>query len=138
MNLTIEAQLDEIQAKIESGGYVSEAASATGWRGADVMIAEEMTDEIRDWVGDQPLVIDLQVLPAMRRAVITEYALELSWLFQELGAVFYDELDYISKYDFFGGLAVRALNCIQEDDGEPDCEKLLLTALGWSRNFRSR
>ncbi len=138
MNLTIETQLDELQAKIESGGYADAAAGARLWRGADVMIATEMTDEVRDWLGDQPLVVSMQELPAMRRAVITEYARELSWLFHELGGIFIDELDFVSKYDFFGGLAVQALNCLNESPVPPDCGDLLLDVLDRSRGFRSR
>lgn len=103
MEQTIETGIDEIQEMIESGKYASEAAGAGFSQGADVIISDVMTEELRAWLGDQPLVISFQTLPAMRRVVITRYARELSWLFHELGKLMTDQLDFVSKYDFFGG-----------------------------------
>jgi hypothetical protein len=135
VNQAIDSQLDELKEKIEDGGYIGRAAETPLWRGADVMISPEMTEEIRNWLGNQPLVIGFQQLPAGRRALITPHARELSWLFRQLRRVFIDKLDYVSKYDFFGGLAVRAHNCIQEQGGDPDCDILLKAVLEWSRGF---
>lgn len=138
MNQVISEELDKLQAEIESGRYAREAATATKWRGADVIIATEMDEEIANWLDNQPLVISFQELPAMRRAVITEYARELSWLFHKLARVFQGELDYVSKYDFFGGLAQAAIACLDQSDDECDCRQLLLAVLDDAWQFNSQ
>jgi hypothetical protein len=42
------------------------------------------------------------------RYVVTEHALELSWLFESLWRSFSGVLDYATKFEFFGRLANRA------------------------------
>lgn len=134
---TINRQLDELRASIERGKHEREAADIRLWCGADVMISPEMTGEIREWLGDQIEMVNFQELPAMRRAVITPHARELSWLFQKLGDIFIDELDHVTRYDFFGGMAQKAINLKAGSDNEPCCEALFEVALEWARAFHN-
>jgi hypothetical protein len=49
--------------------------------------------------------------------VVTEYSLELSWLFEELRDIFYSEslIDGCSKIEFFGRLANAAIRFLEKD-----------------------
>lgn len=49
--------------------------------------------------------------------VVTEYSLELTWLFERLRDAFYAEerLDGNSKIEFFGRLAVAANTCLERE-----------------------
>jgi hypothetical protein len=68
------------------------------WGGADVIITK-----------NKPRKSNNSFYPAPR-FVITEYSLELSWLFEELRDAFYSEslIDGYSKIEFFGRLANTA------------------------------
>lgn len=79
------------------------------WGGADVVITREEPVLNPDGFYPDP------------RFVVTEHALELSWLFEQLYAVFRDSkmIDYCTKYEFIGRLANAALRCL---DGQPDAD----------------
>jgi hypothetical protein len=64
------------------------------------------------------------------RYVVTEHALELSWLFEELRDAFYAEqrLDGCSKIEFFGRLANAANRCIKKA-GDPSSNNLCAAVL---------
>ncbi len=105
------------------------ARSCKEWGGADVIISSCMSEEIRAWLGDNRLVISLQQSERRRRAVITPYARELSWLFGELGAAFGDMIDHVSKYDFYGALAQSAIDFLAAHGNQAQCSEMLKTVL---------
>ena len=135
MEQEILKRLDELQQKIDSGEFAAEATSVEEWGGADVIISTRLTDRIKEWQGDQPVVISFQETGPQRRAVITEYSKELSWLFYELGGIFAEEIDYVSKYDFYGLLAQSALDYLDAYKGKIKCDQLLTAVLDMARSF---
>jgi hypothetical protein len=135
MRQEIPKELDELQQKIESGDFVREARSVKQWGGADVIINRRLTDQIKKWQGDQPLVISFQETEPRRRAVITEYSKELSWLFYELKAIFAGEIDHVSKYDFYGLLAQSALDYLDAHKENVNCGQLLTAVLDMAKSF---
>lgn len=114
--------------KIENCEYVIKSKRTEEWGGADVIISKEMTPEIERWLGDQNIVISFQSTAPMKRAVITKYSRELSGLFIQLGDIFLDDLDFVSKYDFYGMLAQAAIDSL-ENNQDIKCNKLLLNVL---------
>jgi hypothetical protein len=135
MRQEIPKKLDELQQRIESKDFVSEARSVKQWGGADVIISRRLTDSIKEWRGDQPVVISYQETEPRRRAVITEYSKELSWLFYELKAIFAGEIDHVSKYDFYGLLAQSALDYLDAHKGKVKCDQLLTAVLDMAKSF---
>jgi hypothetical protein len=135
MRQEIPKKLDELQQRIESGDFVSEARSVKQWGGADVIISRRLTDSIKEWRGDQPVVISFQEIEPRRRVVITEYSKELSWLFYELKAIFAGEIDHVSKYDFYGLLAQSALDYLDAHKGNVNCDQLLTAVLDMAKSL---
>jgi len=107
----------------------------TLWAGADVVINKSMTKNLKKWVGEQPLVISLQDSFPERRVVITKHALELSWLFIQLKRLYRLRIDYISKYDFYGELAEKAIEIINETNDECSYQELLYEVLRVSKIY---
>lgn len=107
----------------------------TLWAGADVVINKSMTKNLQKWVGEQPLVISLQDSFPERRVVITKHALELSWLFIQLKRLYRLRIDYISKYDFYGELAEKAIEKINETNDECSYQELLYEVLRVSKIY---
>lgn len=134
MNERINNELKNLEEKIISGDFVSEAQKARLWGGADVIIEKRMTPRTKRWLGDQPLVISFQQFAPRRRAVITPYARELSWLFSQLRDIYSRQIDYISKYDFFGLTAQTAMD-YHENNPETNCKELLLAVIEGCRKF---
>ena len=127
--------LVELKQKIQSGQFADEARAAKEWGGADVIISRRMTDRIKEWQGDKSVVISFQETEPRRRAVITEYSKELSWLFYELKANFAGEIDHVSKYDFYGSLAQSALDYLDASKADPKCNELLNAVVDRARSF---
>lgn len=100
-----------------------------------MIIAAEMNDSIKDWIGSQPLVISFQKTAPRRRLVLTGYSRELSWLFFELKAIFYNKLDYITKYDFYGSLAQAALDYLEKNGGNVVLKEMLLEVIYTAKRF---
>ncbi|MDR4496997.1 MAG: hypothetical protein MRK02_03585 [Candidatus Scalindua sp.] len=128
-------KLDELEQKINSEDFFSEVNSLKEWGGADVVISNRLTSDIKKWLGDQPLVISLQKTEPRRRAVITEFSKELSWLFYQLRDIFAEEVDYISKYDFYGLLAQAAIDYLEVNQGNAKCNELLNAVIDKARSF---
>ena len=105
------------------------------WSGADVVIAEKASKDLKNWIGNQPLVISFQVSEPMRRLVITQHAIELSWLFIQLRELYRNRIDYLSKYDFYGELAQKAIDIIQETEDECSYQELLFEVLRLSKIY---
>jgi len=105
------------------------------WGGADVIIAEKVTKKLKDWLGNQPTVISFQVSVPRRRLVITRHAKELSWLFIQLRELYTGRIDYVSKYDFYGELAQKAIDVIHESNDECSNQELLFEVLRLSKVY---
>ena len=71
----------------------------------------------------------------MRRLVITQHAIELSWLFIQLRELYRNRIDYLSKYDFYGELAQKAIDIIQETADECSYQELLFEVLRLSKIY---
>ena len=104
------------------------------WGGADVIIAPSITKELKEWLEDQPIVISNQKTIPKRRLVITEYWKELSWLFDQAKVILADQIEYITKYDFYGGMADASIRFIENHE-EYEAEELLLAALWEVRRY---
>lgn len=138
MNQEISYRLDELQRKIKSKVFLDEASSIKEWGGADVIICSRLKESIKKWLGDQPLVISFQKTEPRRRAVITKFSKELSWLFYQLRDVFAGEIDYISKYDFYGLLAQAAIDYLETKQENAEYDQLFYSVLDKARSFPKR
>ena len=112
--------LDHLERRIQKGYYLGTFEHIKLWGGADVIISSDLTPRIEKWVDDQPTVLSLQTLKPARRAVITRYASALSWLFYELKYIFSSSIDFISKYDFYGMLALSAKEYIANNENHDE------------------
>jgi hypothetical protein len=128
-------QIEDLQMRIENTDISVEAKTAEEWGGADVIIQQTLDADIEEWLGDQPAVIALQSTEPRRRAVITEHSRELSWLFYELSEVFSQEIDYASKYDFYGLLAQSAIDYLANNEDAQGAGGLLLAVLNASKGL---
>jgi hypothetical protein len=135
MKLDLLRQIGDLKQRIETTDISMEARDAEEWGGADVIIQQTLDADIEKWLGDQPTVISLQSTEPRRRAVITKYSRELSWLFCELGDVFSEEIDYASKYDFYGLLAQSDIDYLANNKNSQDARGLLLAVLNALRGF---
>ena len=105
------------------------------WSAADVIITEQINDTHKAWLGNQPLVISFQQFDSMKRLVVTKHAFELSWLFIQLREFYSGRIDHISKYDFYGELAQKAIDTINFTNDEISYEELLLAVLRQSKVY---
>ncbi|BBO16659.1 conserved hypothetical protein [Candidatus Brocadia pituitae] len=128
-------QIEKLEQKIKTTDISAEARTVKEWGGADVIIKERLDRDVKNWLGNQPLVISLQNTEPRRRAVITNCAKELSWLFYQLKGIFFERIDYISKYDFYGLLAQSAIDHITKSKETQDAKPLLLAVLNTAKGF---
>ena len=135
MELKINEKLNELEERVRTRDIAKEAKGTEEWGGADVVIAAEMNESIKDWIGSQPLVIGFQKTAPRRRLVLTRHSRELSWLFFELKAIFYDKLDYITKYDFYGLLAQAALDHLEKSGEKAAMREMLLEVIETAKGF---
>lgn len=135
MDKEILEKIWDLEKAVKTADIAKLAEGTEEWGGADVVIAAQMTKEMEEWIGSQPMVISFQRTAPRRRLVLTRYSRELSWLFFRLKDIFYDRLDYISKYDFYGLLAQAALDHIEKNDGKADLKGLLLDVLAAAEEF---
>ena len=71
----------------------------------------------------------------MRRVVVTKYAIELSWLFIQLRELYYERINSVSKYDFYGELAQKAIDQVNETDNKCSADELLFEVLRTSKIY---
>jgi hypothetical protein len=135
MNKELIEKLDSLELKIESRNIVKEANSIMEWAGSDVIISSQLNDAIKEWFGDQFAVITLEKTEPRRKAVITEFSKELSWLFYQLKDIFAGELNYISKPVFFGMLAQTSIDYLEMNKEDVKCDQLLFSVLDKARSF---
>ena len=135
MNKELIEKLDSLELKIESRNIVKEANSIMEWAGSDVIISNQLNDAIKEWFGDQFAVITLEKTEPRRKAVITEFSKELSWLFYQLKDIFAGELNYISKPVFYGMLAQTSIDYLEKNKEDVKCDQLLFSVLDKARSF---
>jgi len=135
MNQELVEKLDYLERKIWSGNIVREANSIMDWAGSNVIISSQLNDSIKEWFGDQFSVITLEKNEPRRRAVITEFSKELSWLFYQLKDIFAGELNYISKPVFYGMLAQTSIDYLEKNQEDVKCDQLLFSVLDKARSF---
>jgi hypothetical protein len=133
MNLSIQKQLEMIEKQILEGNVNTLARDVENWGGSDVIISDSLDESLKQWLEDQPIVISSQVNEPRRRVVITKYSKELSWLFYQLRDIFYEKLDHISKYDFYGSLAQSALDYLSDNVGDEELTDLLNAVIDTSK-----
>ena len=125
--------MDALKKEIRKYKYLDDIDNVEEWGGADVIISATLTDRIKNFIVNQPTVINLdfespQFIPVGNRVVITKHSKELSWLFYKLKEVFRNYIDFTSKFQFYGMLAVAAQNQLH-DDQKCEAIDLLLTVL---------
>ena len=133
----INEDIKEIAMADEEIQYHVENAQRWGhyWGGADVLINTRLLKKHKEWLGNQPLVLSFQPTSPMRRVVITKYAVELTWLFIQLRELYYERIDSVSKYDFYGELAQKAIDVVNETDNKCSVEELLFEVLRTSKIY---
>ena len=133
----INEDIKEIAMADEEIQYIVENAQRWGhyWGGADVLINTRLLKKHKEWLGDQPLVLSFQSTLPMRRVVITKYAVELTWLFIQLRKLYCERIDSASKYDFYGELAQKAIDVVNETDNKCSVEELLFEVLRTSKIY---
>lgn len=138
MNQKLIERLDYLERKIWSGIIVREANAIMEWAGSDVIISSQLNDTIKGWFGDQFPTITLEKTEPRRRAVITEFSKELSWLFYQLKDIFAGELNYISKPVFYGMLAQTSIDYLEKNKEDVKCDQLLFSVLDKARSFSNK
>ena len=135
MNEDINRKIDFLKQRIDSGSFLKGPRLKTEWGGADVVIRNKLHEKTLKWLGRQNIVLSFQKNEPRRRAVITEFSKELSWTFIRLRNIFSGNLNYISKYDFYGSLAQAAIDYIEDSGEHTECKQLLYVVLNAARNF---
>jgi len=128
-------QIEDLKIRIKTTDISKESRNVKEWGGADVIIKRTLDTDTEKWLGDQPLVISFQSIEPRRKAVITKYSNELSWLFNQLKNLFSEKIDYISKYDFYGLLAQSAIDYLTKNEEVQDAKGLLLAVLNTAKGF---
>lgn len=134
-NIRIFNALDHLDARIATEDITAIAAGTRPWGGADVIIARRMTRNLKEWLGDADFVISFQESVPIRRLVITEHYRELSWLFEQMRAIYSGRIDYLSKYDFYGLLAQAASDYLKSQNDLCDLRQMLLAVSKASRTY---
>ena len=136
MNQDIFQKLDELRQQIKSQNVLNRTIRQSEWGGADVIIRSKLDEKISRWLGNQPSVIlSYQKTAPRRRAVITQFSRELSWIFRQLGRICSEEIDYVSKYDFYGSLAQAAIDYLEHSGERSERDQLLYAVSDAARNF---
>jgi hypothetical protein len=150
-------ELVKLEQQIKTEDISQIAIRTKEWGGADVIICKHVDENIKKWVFEQigikagqeekslnkttkktweaPTVTSYDLPEQRRRLVITEYSRELSWLFEQLRDIFSGEIDYMSKYDFYGRLAQSAIDYIAKDKENKEMKDLLLTVLRTAKEY---
>lgn len=135
MSKNILSNLEELQQEILATDISPKAINTKEWSGADVIIKDHVNTGIQKWLDAQPTVISFQNTTPRRRAVITNYSKELSWLFNKLKVIFSDKIDYVSKYDFYGMLAQSAIDYVIDNKDSKSVNDLLIAVLNKAKGF---
>ena len=121
--------------EIKSEKYSNELGLVREWGGADVVIRSNLDKNTERWLEEPTLVVSGQNTIPKRRAVITPCSKELSWLFYKLKEIFRGEIDFTSKYDFYGLLAQEAIEYLELYENNVNCKMLLISVLKKAKNY---
>ena len=95
---TRKEQLLSLLSIIETGNVPK---AKEDWGGADVGVVKSQPKPTQDSFYPDP------------KYVVTTHYLELSWVMEEITRIFRGQLDYISKYEFYGRLADAVIDHIR-------------------------
>ncbi|KNZ68174.1 AIG2-like family protein [Thermincola ferriacetica] len=110
-------ELKKLENSIRRGEWQPKHDKCELWGGADVVIALELTDDLRAWESDNHLVIDYdRIHKSSKVLVISKYARQISALFYSLREIFRDYIDFANKFAFYGRLGKRANKYIAQND----------------------
>lgn len=112
--------MEKIRQMIEDRQYVN-VNNGSYWGGADVIISDNDTPEIRNWVNSSSAHI----------AVITQSASALIWLVEQLKPI--AKIDYMTKFDYYATIANTAKRFVASNDD--DTQALLLAVLNSVREY---
>jgi len=129
--------IKEIAMADEEIQFIVENAQRWGcfWGGADVTINTRMLKKHKEWLDNQPEVLSFQSTTPMRRVVVTKHAIELTWLFIQLRDLYLERINSVSKYDFYGELAQKAIDLLKETDSKCSADELLFEVLRTSKIY---
>lgn len=126
MHKDIAVELNTLKETINSKALPSDLSEVRDWGGADVTIVEVLDEATQDWLETQSsVIISFQKTEPRRRAVVTKFSKELSWLFYQLRDICSEHLDYATKYDFYGTLAQSAMDYLDRHRGTENQTDLL-------------
>lgn len=118
-------RFQELQHKIQTLDLAYVSRSVELWEGADVIVCRRLDNNVKEWLDEQPSAENFQKVEPRRRAVVTDFAQEMSWLFLQIDDIFEDEIDYIYKYDLFGSLADTAVSYLEANQNNVKLNQLL-------------
>jgi len=123
-------KLDKLQEEIEVRAFDREKTAIDEWEDFDVIVRSQQDDRTRRWVRIPAQTFEFHQAEARRRAVVTRYARELSWLFEALRKIHPDEIERLSNHDFYAFLADAANLYIEENKGGLAASRLLEAVMG--------
>jgi hypothetical protein len=130
----ISERFPELQHKIRTLDLAYVSRSVELWEGADVIVCRRLDNKVKEWLDQPPLVESFQKAEPRRRAIVTDYAQEVSWLFLQIEDIFESGIDYISKYDLFASLADTANAYLDAHQNNVKLTQLLDAVLGEAKS----
>ena len=67
--------------------------------------------------------------------VVSEYAAEIAWVLLELKEIYKQHINYLNKYMFYGEIAERAIQILNQTQGNTDIRCLLKEMVRESKKF---
>lgn len=131
----VSARFRELQHKIQTLDLAYVSRSVQLWQSADVIVCRRLDNKVKEWLDEQPLVISFQKVEPRRRAVVTDYAQEVSWFLLQISDIFEDKIDDISEYDFFGSVADAAITYLEGHQHDVELHQLLDVMLEEAKNL---
>lgn len=105
------------------------------WQDADVIVCRRLDNNVQAWLDEQTSLGGFQKVEPRRRAVVTNYAQEVSWLFMQIKDIFDHEVDHISEYDLFGFLADAVSAHLDAHQNNVELKQLLDSAVEKAKSF---
>ena len=124
MNFEVLQKLDKLEQRIAEREYEA-AGDVEMWDGFDVVVSAHADDSLEHWVRIPTQSCDFHRVEARRRAVVTRYARELSWLFEQLRDIHPGEIERITDEDFYALLSDEANQYIEEHKAGATASHLL-------------
>ena len=125
MNFETLQKLDKLQTEIEQRAYERQKPKSDEWEHCDVLVRGKANERTRHWGHVPPQSLDYHISEPRRRVVITRYARELIWLFEQLKAIHPGDIERISDHDFYGLLADEANLYLEQHKQSATASRLL-------------